>query len=358
VLVVLALASACHTITRDRLIRPGAPERVVDRERATAGALALVVTERGRWRIIEPLDCPSAERTPRTTAVEVTTKPNYATFVVGVIGLSLGAIATVSAASRGDTDSPFLYGGIALAGVGLPFTIGPLVGNGAVVLQEGGLAFDTRVGPNVRCGERAARARSAQLKIAGLDIASPIDGDGVLTVAPYDVIDAFAPIPAIAWDVSGRVDDRALTGVLDRRALTSGAAAYLAASGLEVRVEPLRQVPSLTTGPLRATLLAAPESRTAARVAITITNQGPGSVWALRGQLSAPSAPALDGRMLYGGALAKGQTRELTIHIPLSDAAAAALADKPLALSIELRDAHATVPATPIRLRGPLTRAP
>ena len=59
-----------------------------------------------------------------------------------------------------------------------------------------------------------------------------------------------------------------------------------------------------------------------------------------------------EGRVLYVGRLAKGTSITRELLIPLSPQAAMALRGATIDLSIELRDAHATAPATPIRFQG------
>jgi hypothetical protein len=85
-----------------------------------------------------------------------------------------------------------------------------------------------------------------------------------------------------------------------------------------------------------------------------LRNDGPGDAWQLRGQIAAPAAPAIDGRMIYIGHLAKGAAVSSELVIPLSRTAAAALRGQAIDVSVELRDAHGTAPTTPVRFRGPL----
>ena len=58
--------------------------------------------------------------------------------------------------------------------------------------------------------------------------------------------------------------------------------------------------------------------------------------------------------MLYVGHLAKGASIARELLIPLTDEAAAQIRGSTLELSVELRDAHGTAPATPIRFQGPV----
>jgi hypothetical protein len=85
---------------------------------------------------------------------------------------------------------------------------------------------------------------------------------------------------------------------------------------------------------------------------LPIKNDGPGPAWAVRGHVNAPGQPAIDGRVMYIGAIAKGMAREAVLVIPVSPEAASNLRNASIDLSLELRDAHGTAPATPIRFRG------
>ncbi len=87
---------------------------------------------------------------------------------------------------------------------------------------------------------------------------------------------------------------------------------------------------------------------------LALRNDGPGDAWALRGQIAAPATPAIDGRMIYIGHLAKASATSRELVIPLARSAAAALRNATIELSVELRDAHGTAPATPVRFRGAL----
>ena len=74
------------------------------------------------------------------------------------------------------------------------------------------------------------------------------------------------------------------------------------------------------------------------------------AAYGLRGHVTAPNTPSLDGRVLYFGHVAKGAavTRELLVPLASGDA----LRNANIDLAIELRDAHGTAPTTPVRFRG------
>jgi hypothetical protein len=91
----------------------------------------------------------------------------------------------------------------------------------------------------------------------------------------------------------------------------------------------------------------------AIEIAVPIKNEGPGDVYALRGYITA-SQPALDGRIIYFGRIARGASIVRTLTIPVSRASADLLHGGTLDLSVELHDAHATVSSTPLRFHGPI----
>jgi hypothetical protein len=141
--------------------------------------------------------------------------------------------------------------------------------------------------------------------------------------------------------------------VLDARALAKHAADFLAHAEFDARVEALKLVPGLAAGTLRASLTTT-DRGPAVRVVLPLRNDGPGDAWGVRGQIAAPATPAIDGRMIYVGKLAKGAAVSREVIIPLSPAAAAALRNATVELSVELRDAHGTAPAAAVRFRGAL----
>lgn len=356
-LVVIALAG-CHVTARDQVVRPIARERVTRSDAATARAPTLVVTDAGGFRFVEPLECPTDEVITRSAAVEVETRANLATFVVGLIATGVGGVLAVRGAADEDAArSPFLYGGLALAGGGLPLAIGPWLGTGRRFEGVRDVPPERRPGPAVPCGARALGPGTARLRVRGLDVYGRVDADGGFAVSPYDLVDAFAPDASGAWDATATLElaggARTIRVTLDGGALATHARAFLAAARFDARIEPIRLVPGLRPGPLRASLADTAAGPTL-RLALDLRNDGPGPAWAVRGHVVAPGTPAIDGRVLYAGAIARGATGELAGVIPIDAATAAHLRNATIELSIELRDAHGTAPTTPVRLAGPI----
>jgi hypothetical protein len=115
-------------------------------------------------------------------------------------------------------------------------------------------------------------------------------------------------------------------------------------------------VPGIVAGPLRAHLVSG-DGGTAVRVVLALHNDGPGDASGLRGQITAPGSPALDGRMIYVGVLARGASVSRELTIPIGPRTAAALRGQVIDLSVELRDGHGTAPSTPVRFHGALSDA-
>jgi len=351
---------ACHVIVQSETTRPTTVERVVHAEGAIAHRAALVWTETGRLRFVEPLECPAEEVVHQRSTIEVATRPNLATFTVGVIAAAAGGVMLTSALfSRDPGGSPYTYLGAASAGVALPFAIGPWLGNGVAVSDGGEPVALRRPGPSQPCGERALAARSATLAVGGLEIHGAIDATGGFAVSPYQWTDAYAatraavPPAEVTALIDGDGGARTISIVLDGGALASHAAGFLAHADFDAQVEPLKLVPGIVAGTLRASLVTGGDGP-AVRVVLPLRNDGPGDASALRGQITAPRVPAIDGRMIYVGKLARGAAVSRELVIPVAAKAAAALRGQVIDLSIELRDAHGTAPSTAVRFRGTL----
>jgi hypothetical protein len=357
-------SSACHVMVQSDTARPVATERIQHPEGAIARRPTLVLADGGRLRFIEPLECPTEEIIRQDLTTEVEIRPNLATFTVGVIAATIGGVMLTSGLFSDEPGtSPYTYIGLAGIGVGLPFAIGPWIGNGTKLSAGTGRPGDVvrRPGPSEPCGDRPLAARSATLETAGLEVHGAIDRDGAFSISPYQWIDAFNAASAMPSAVTAIVDGeggrRTITAVLEAAMLAKHAASFLGRTELDTRIEPLKLVPGISAGAPRATLVAT-EQGPALRVVLPLRNDGPGDAWALRGQLAAPTTPAIDGRMIYVGHLAKGAAIARQLDIPLAPTAAAALRNKSLELSVELRDAHGTAPATPVRFRATLTDPP
>ncbi len=347
--------SGCHVTRQTEVTHPTTEQTIQHPEGAVARRPVLVLSETGALRFVEPLDCPTERIVSSTTAIEIETRPNLATFVVGVIATAVGGVMTIGGLTDKDgAGNPVTYAGVGLFAVGLPFAVGPWLGLHNE-LREGETTTPQRVpGPSVPCGARGLQARGATLTIRGVEVHGAVAEDGTFSVSPYQLIDAYAPTTVNAWDIAAVVETtsgaRTIEAVIDGAALATHAQEFLAHADFDAKVQPLRLVPGIVAGTLRASLTSM-TTGAALRVVLPIKNDGPGDSWGLRGQLTS-STKAVDGRMLYIGHLAKGQAISRELLIPLTVAAADLIRGATLDLSIELRDAHGTAPATPVRFRG------
>jgi hypothetical protein len=363
VVAALLAAAACHVRDHNELTTPIATERVLHAEAAVARRPAIVWTEAGQLRFVEPLECPSDELVRQRTTIETVIRPNLATFTVGVIAAAIGGVMATSglfSSDRGGT--PVTYVGFAGLAVGLPLAIGPWLGNHTETREppDAGPPL-RRPGPSQPCGDRPLAARAATLEVSGLQIHGAIDRDGRFAISPYQWIDAYAaaavPAADLAATVAGDAGARTIATVLDSKAIAAHAAAYLAQQGAGAAIAPLRLVPGIVPDPLHASLVTTDEGD-ALRVVLALHNDGPGDASGVRGQITAPATPAIDGRMIYVGTLARGAAVARELVIPLAASAASALRGQAIELSVELRDAHGTAPTTPIKLRTTLRGDP
>jgi hypothetical protein len=349
--VMLVALAGCHVVERNEILRPGATQRVRLADAKPRGA-TIALTETGRFRFVEPLECKTEEIVAQVAGTEVVTKPNLATFVVGIIATAVGGIATVRGLSDSDpAGSPFTYAGIGLVGAGLPFAIGPWVGNRVELVPGAERPALRRPGPSEPCGERAIAGKTAMLRVRGVEIAGRIDAEGMFSVSPYALVDAYGTT-APNWEIEATIDDKQkITATIAGPAFVQHAKGFLAKAPFEARIEPMRLVPGVVPGAMRLSLTTTVDGP-AIRVVVPLKNDGPGPAWAMRGQLVAPSIPAIDGRILYAGHLPKGDVREHEMMIPISNTAATALRNEQVDVSLELRDAHGTAPTTPVRFRS------
>jgi hypothetical protein len=350
---VLFLLAGCHVTVRDEVTRPTVTGRTQHAERAVPHAPQLVLTDLGTLRFIEPLGCPTEETISIEHGVEVTTQPNLATFVVGVIATGVGGVLAISGGTRDDaTSNPLTYAGVAGLVVGLPLAVGPWIGTRTVLEPAGPATTSTRHGPEEPCGARPLAARAATLTVRGIEVYGTISTDGTFAVSPFQLIDAFDTRAVPSWSITAVVDGgrHTVQADLDSAQLATHAPAFLANADFDANIESMRHVPGLVAGTLRASLTST-STGDALRVVLPIKNDGPGDAYALRGTLTS-STKAIDGRVLYIGHLAKGTSLTRELLVPLSPQAAMALRGASIELSIELRDAHGTAPSTPIRFQG------
>lgn len=349
------LVTACHVTRQSELVTPLATERIVHQEGAQPRKPALVLTDAGTLRFIEPLECPTEEKVTTSTVTETEIGPNLATFVVGVIATSIGGVLAVRGLAGDDAASPLTYTGFASVAAGLPFAIGPWIGNRTERVPHGENTEQLRPGPSQSCGERALPASMATLTINGIEVHGKVAADGTFSVSPYQLVDAFDTKKLPTFDITAMVETpggaRTVQSLIEGGALATRAPAFLAHVDADMKVEPMRLVPGIVAGTLRASLTQTADGP-AMRIVLPLKNDGPGEAWAIRGMLTSSTTKAIDGRVLYIGRLAKGGTLSRELLIPLTQNAADAIRNDTIELSIELRDAHGTAPSTPIRFRG------
>lgn len=343
------VAAGCHVRARNELTRPVVLERIAHPEGAIARRPALAWTDAGRLRFVEPLECPTEERYRIATTLETTTGPNLATVTIGVITAAVGGVmltAGLFSDQRGKSPVTVLGAGGVL--VGLPLAIGPFVGTGVVAEPQPEAAPLTRPGPSQPCGDRPLAARTATIDASGLAIFGAVAADGGFEVSPFDWIDAYDPSAAQQLTATVAADGgaRTITAVLDRATLADRAKQFLSHAAFPAQIAPLTVVPVLAPGAATYRF-----DGDALVVTLPLRNDG-GPASAVRAQLIATGQPAIDGRMLYIGQLARGAAIQRELRVPLAPGVADRLRGSVGELALELRDAHGTAPTTAVRVRG------
>ncbi|MBX3156229.1 MAG: hypothetical protein KF773_09545 [Deltaproteobacteria bacterium] len=355
---VLVLLCGCHVVGRNDIARPGRVDRVrIDGAEPIPRTPTLVLTDDHALRFIEPLDCKTEEVVTTSTAAEIETKPNIATFVVGVVAASVGAVMTVSALGGKDASGdPLLYAGGGLALAGVPFAVGPFIGN-RTELRANPDQTVKRPGPNEPCGERGLAVTGATLVVRGVEVRGKVDTAGHFNISPFIFLDAFEVSGGPSLDITAHVESSrgkySVVALIDATVLAKHAAAWIKGADFDGQSQTIQIVPGVVAGTLRVTLTRTIDGP-AVRIILPLRNEGPGPAWQLRGHVIAPGTPAIDGRVLYFGALAKDASVTRELLIPIAESVADYLRNAQIDLSIELRDAHGTAPRTPIRYRGPI----
>lgn len=326
------------------------------RERKREGAARVLeptieVTRGGMLRFAEPMVCTYDVVVEQSNYRVTRTQPNMATFIVGLITMSAGAVALISGLSDSEPGSaPATYLGVGGLAVGLPFAVGPFLGNGRerVHTGDGETVQGTK---DLACGSRPVAATTALVRSGKRQLFGGVK-DGVFAVSPFTFVDAFAlhklsglELSAELFDDAG--DRRTMNVTLDAAALARGRDGFFAGLGIDGTVEPLQKVPRVIATDLVVTRVLA-DGQPAIEVSVRVENRGPGTAHGVRGSLSS-SNPQLDGRMLYVGRLAAGATANPRALV-LMRADAAALGDARIAVT--LYDAHATTSDVPLEFRG------
>jgi hypothetical protein len=352
---VVTTSAACHVTTRDQDTRRGETRR----ERAE-GAVprplppSMEVSDDGRFRFVEPFVCSMVSVTELAVFDVERTRPNLATLVIGVIAASAGGVATAAGLSVDDASgSPLPYLGVAGLAVGLPFAIGPLVGNSTARVPTDVKELRQPSGED-DCGTKPLAGKRAVLSWSGLRVSGAIDADGYFAVSPFQFIDAFdvGPIPAMLLQIAIEQESGTLPMevVLDAAALAGARDGYFKRIGVDPTVEELRKVPRLHAGTLRVSRVRRDDER-GVRLALPVVNDGPGDAYGVRLSVNTPN-PELDGRYIYVGHVPPRTTMEIDTIIPISEDGDRALSSTETEIAIIVRDAHQTAPDAPVRFRG------
>jgi hypothetical protein len=351
-LALVALAAGCHVRSTVTAVHPGAQHaEAVAGGRPRAMPATVVVAADGRLRFVAPLQCPAdvfvdVERS-ETRHVE----PNLATAVVGIILTVAGAVTLVGGLAEGRTG----LGGLGLGGVavGLPFAIGPWLGNGDTDVARGHESMRKGAG-EVACGEMPLTARTASVRSGRFQAFGGVDADGTFEVSPFTWVDAFAPAdqPALNLTADLVTDDgiQTIEAVIEASQFAGTRDAFFAAAGIDATVAPLRKVPTLEPGGPKVSRRMI-DGRPHLRIVLPIDNTGPGDAWQVRGVIESDNAE-IDGRLIYVGHLARGESVRAELLIPLSVAANRELSGGEVELSIVLREAHGAAPDSPAHFKG------
>lgn len=353
-LVALGLLAACHNITRIDDTQFGATSFVVDQTTAHGGGPRVAITDTGKWRFEVPLICDGQEFIELTNSAKLRSKPNVATFVVGILATAIGGVATVSSwSSDGRDANPLSYAGPLSIATGGILMVGPWIGNGEVKVP-GSTEKRPRFKRQGECGARPIAARTAVLEFRGVRVFGTVNDAGEFAVSPYQFIDAFdaGKIPAldIKATLSTATGTQEIVTVLDASLLAARKAAFLATADFDSQVKPFRVVPEFERPTLRTSLTTV-NGAPALRVVVAAKNNGPGPAWALRAHIVA-NVPDVDGRVIYLGHVPKGSTVQRELLIPLDDEGAARLRGAELSLSLDFSDAYGTAPSVPVRFVG------
>lgn len=352
--VVLVALTACHTRSWVLESRPGPSRNQVHLDRARALAPTVVLSADGRFRFVAPLRCAADVLVDIETTETVTREANIATFVVGVIVTTVGAVALTAGLSEDEPGkAAATWLGVGGLVVGLPFTIGPWIGNGTTDVPKG-VETVRKGAAEEPCGERAVTARTASVRAGRYQAFGAVDTAGTFEVSPFVFVDVFAVGEQAALDITADLADEdgitTIAAVIDVTALAAVRDAWVAAAGIDDRVEPLRKVPRLEPGAAKVSRTSV-DGRPRLRIVVPIHNAGPGAAWQVRGVVSSDH-PEVDGRIVYVGAIAAGADATAELLIPLSAAADKDFGRAEVELSVQLRDAHGTAPETPVRFRG------
>lgn len=347
---IAVVLAGCHVLNQVDETRPTAAKTVHHLDAPTGKRRGVLVGERGTLRFVQLLTCPTETVAGTQTTTVISHDPNLATFVVGVILTSVGAVALAKGAF--DKNAALWIPGAAGLGVGGVLAVGPWVGD-TKELRAGadGPVVTTSTGSEA-CGVETLAGKRATISVHGLQLAGELDAQGNFSVSPFSIIDAYQVQQLFDWDTVVKIDDgEAFTQVIPGNDIAVHAFEFLRGLDVDTEIKPMKLVPGLVAGTLRVSLTSDARGPLI-RIVLPLTNDGPGDATAVRGQIAVPQNAWLDGRMIYIGGIPKGSTATRELLVPIPEAVAAALRDDPIDLSIELRDGHGTAPTTPVRFRG------
>lgn len=347
----LALAG-CHNTTRVSENVLGEPRVLEPDGPGTPGDPALALGEGGVLMLQRPLVCQAPIQAEEQLYEITRIEPDLATMILGIIATSAGVISgSVGLAEDEPASSPYTWLGVIGVGVGVPLVVGPFLGNRTTRTQVGSRTVSRGSKPVV-CGAQPLEVEAAILARGNQWIYGAVAG-GAFEVPVFDFVDAFEvhELPALALEVEPGPDPRRrYQVVLEAGDLARARASYFAALGRDGSVERLRKVPAVTVSELTATRTTTATGQAAIRFAARFDNAGPGDAWGVRGQIQA-THPAIDGRLMYVGALAAGATATAEVTVPIASADLDVLG---AGVALVPRDAHDTTSTVPIKLRGPL----
>jgi hypothetical protein len=349
------VSGACHVTTRYQDTRRGETRReAVEGAAPRALPPSMEVSEDGRFRFVEPYVCQMVTVTELATFDVERTRPNVATLVIGVIAASLGGVATAAGLSGDDpSGSPLPYAGVAGLAVGVPFVIGPLIGNSTARVPTDMKELRAPSGED-DCGTKPLPGKRATVSWSGLRVVGSIDADGYFGVSPFAFVDAFdvGQIPAMVLQIEIEQEGGKLPMeiVLDAAALAGAREGYFKSINIDPTIEELRKVPRLHAGALRVSRVRRDDER-GVRLALPLVNDGPGDAYGVRLSVNTPN-PEIDGRYIYVGHVPPKTSLEIDTVIPISDEADRTLSADEIEIAVIVRDAHQTASDAPVRFRG------
>lgn len=354
-LLLMAAAAGCHVTSRVETTTFGESREVARDEPPRALEPTVTMAASGRLVLAEPLVCGHDVVAEQRGEAVVRTRPNMATMIVGLIGVSLGAVTGVIGLSDEDpAGAPATYLGALGLVAGAPLVIGPFFGNSTERVPTSSREI-VRDRVDRQCGMRPVRASAALLRRGALQIFGEVSEAGELEVSPFTFVDAFAlhkntglELQIELYGGDGGEERRTVSAILDPRTLARGRDGFFASIGIDGTIERLSKVPRVSATDLTITRVAQP--RPHLEITVTVHNQGPGEAFGVRGELSS-RLPALADRYVYFGRVGPGATATATLRVHSQGEAAELDGAK---LEVVISDAHATTSSVPFRRSGPI----